>query len=102
MNLFTEISIASEIGEKFTQYHKDHPTVWVKFEELANSLWNSGVRHYGSKGLFEVMRYHTTVDTRPNSKFKINNNYSPHYAKMYEAKYPDRKGFFETREREAA
>ncbi len=87
---------------KFEQYNKEHPEIWEEFERLANRLWDNGTRHYGSKSILEVLRYHTSVDSRPDSQFKINNNYSPYYAKMYKDKYPERKGFFENRERRAA
>jgi hypothetical protein len=96
----SESHFIAQIGnDKFEAYHKANPAVWTEFEKLANKLWDSGVRHYGSKSIMEVIRYHTSVDTRPNSQFKVNNNYTAQYARLYINKYPERKEFFELRER---
>jgi len=101
--LFNEAEAVRSIGnDKFTAYHNANPSVWVEFEKLANRLWDRGIKHYGSKGICEVIRYHTQIDARPGDKFKVNNNYSPMYAKLYLLKHPDRKEFFDCRERKQA
>lgn len=51
-----------------------------------------------AKGIFERIRWHTD---KPNhegkSTFKLNNNYTAIYARMFHACYPEHAGFFRTR-----
>jgi len=82
----------------FDKFLADNPSAWELFCKLANNLWDKGVRHYGSKGIIETMRYHSAIDARPESKYKINNCWTPLFARKYLESYPDRKDFFSLRE----
>ena len=54
-----------------------------------------GFKHFGANALFEVLRWQTGVSG--NDKFKINSNYIAYYARAFESKYPEHKGFFRLR-----
>ena len=83
------------IEDKAVAYDSDYPEIWLKFEEYALRLINRGTKHYGAKAIFEVIRYHTKINT--NEEFKINNNYTAYYARKFHKQYPQYDGFFETR-----
>lgn len=87
-------------SERFEQYHREHPEIYAEFERLAKQLIFAGRTHYSSDGILHIIRYNTAL--RGKGDYKINNNYSPDYARMFESNYPEHEGFFEKRIRKAA
>jgi hypothetical protein len=83
------------VNQAFQQYNEAHPEVYKTFEQMALALINKGVKHYGSKAIIEAIRYHTSVTE--GKEFKINNNITPLFARVFEDKHPQHKGFFEKR-----
>lgn len=79
---------------EFRLYDMANPIIWDKFEEYALNLIEKGWSKYGSKGIMEVVRYHIKLNGVP---IRINNNYTPDYARKFVQKYPQHKGFFEFR-----
>ena len=79
----------------FKQYHLDNPQVYSEFKRLAFQLINRGYIRLGSKQIFEVIRWQTMVSG--NDKFKVNNNYTSDYARMFELDYPIYSGYFTKR-----
>jgi hypothetical protein len=90
------------IQELFEMFDREHPDVYEHFVAIAWNLKRSGVRHYGSKAIFEVIRYHrATTSAADGSKpepFKINNIFTSRYARKMIAEYPEFADFFSTRE----
>lgn len=82
------------IDEKFDTFLEKHPHIWKRFCELADNIWNRGIRHYSSKTILEVIRYHSDADQRPESKFKLDNCLTPILARKYMELHPEREGFF--------
>ena len=83
------------LDQAFQEYNEAHPEVYKTFEQMALALINKGVKHYGSKAIIEAIRYHTSVTE--GLEFKINNNITPLFARVFENKYPQHQGFFEKR-----
>ena len=83
----------------FLTYDEQSPEIWRQFEEISLDLIKRGYKHYSAYAILEVIRYHTGL--RGGDDFKINNNYRSGYARKFLAKYPQLKGFFEIRTREA-
>jgi len=83
------------VNQAFQEYNEAHPEVYKTFEKMALALINKGVKHYGSKAIIEAIRYHTSVTE--GKEFKINNNITPLFARVFENKYPQHQGFFEKR-----
>ena len=77
---------------KFCEYDQKNPQVFDKFEELTFKTIAKGFKNYGAKGIFELIRWHSGVSGE--GKFKVNNNYTPFYARKFEKKYPEHIGFF--------
>ena len=78
------------------QYHKDNPDIWKAFEKFTLEAVAAGKKHYSSKSIFERIRWETEVEAK-HEIFKINNNFTPHYARIFEKKYPNLEGFFRKR-----
>jgi len=88
---------AKEIRQqsRFAKYHQDNPQIYRAFNLFAWEAINKGRKYYGAKALMEVVRWKTTVEG--SGIFKINNNYTSRYARMWEANNPQHEGFFRKR-----
>ena len=84
------------IREAFEQFHKENPQV---LEALRRRALHAKRRDYrpGIKCLFEVMRWHHGTSTH-GDEFKLNNNYTAHYARLLMRTTPELDGFFDLRE----
>ena len=85
----------------FDEYDRAHPDIWEHFERIALDLIRRGVKHYGSKAIFEIIRYHRTLDSGRNDFFRVNNNFTSRYARKFQSKHPQHADFFETRKAKA-
>lgn len=81
--------------DAFLKYHRTNPDIWASFEEKALEIISLGLSHYGAGAIAEVIRYERLK--QGSDGFKINNNYRAYYARVFETKWPEHKGFFETR-----
>lgn len=84
------------IVRNFIAFHRDNPAVYSELKRLAMQLQRVGHKQYGIKSLFEVVRWHTALNTG-NDDFKINNNYGAFFARLLMHYEPELKGFFRLR-----
>lgn len=77
---------------KVVKYHEENPHIYAKFEEVTLQTIERGFKHYSAKGVIEIIRWWTAV--KGNTEYKISNEYSPFYARLFEQKHPQHKGFF--------
>ena len=89
-------SRADQIFAAFKKFHAEHPIVWELFCRFTKEIIGSGFKNYGSKAVFERVRWYTTFET--STIIKLNNNYTSYYARMFHAKFPDYGIFFRNRE----
>lgn len=80
---------------KFQQYHQQNPQVYEKFAEFTFDAIRAGRKYFGAKMIIERIRWYSLVEA--NDGYKVNNNYAPYYARMFEAKHPQYTGFFRKR-----
>lgn len=80
-------------------FHAAHPEAWELFVKFTFELIDRGFKNYGAQhGVFARIRWETdVVDVDGNLTFKVNNNYSPFYARRFMKMYPQYDGFFRTR-----
>ena len=89
---------AAEIEAAALEFHNQNPEVWELFKCFTRQIIARGFSNYSSKAVFERIRWETDeADVDGRSTFKINNNYQPHYARWFMARYPQHDGFFRTR-----
>jgi len=85
--------------EKFIEFHRLNPQVADILEDMADELISRGRKRVGIKMLMEVLRWNYQMKTDdPNSDFKINNNYAPHYSRLLLSRHPNWENVFELRE----
>ena len=82
--------------DDFIRYHVSQPLVWSLFEEYSLRALSAGVKNFGSMAILNRIRWEYQIEKKK-TEFAVNNNYAPVYARLFEMKYPEHKGFFETR-----
>lgn len=80
---------------KFRKYHADNPQVYEQFKRFTFELINAGAKHCGAQAVIERIRWETRVTG--NDGFKVNNNYSSFYSRLFEKDYPQHFGIFRKR-----
>ena len=77
-------------------FHLNNPQIALELRRLALELHQAGLRKYSIKGLYEVLRYNAAIRTT-GKKYKLNNVFTPFYARLLMETEPRLKGFFNTR-----
>lgn len=87
--------------ERFLDFHRAHPEVYDELVKLATKAKKRGRRKWGVKALFEVLRWQREFTDLPSDveDFKLNNNYTAHYARLIMSREPFLATYFETREK---
>lgn len=79
----------------FEQYHKENPHIYKAFKKYSLMAKQKGFKNYSAKSLFEIIRWHTPI--KSGEVFKIDNNYTPDYARKMMQEHKSFKGFFRVR-----
>lgn len=90
LNLFDGIN-----DKKFVEYHEQNPHLYEEFKKIALESIAMGLKNYGAKSIFEIIRWETAK--RGEGEFKINNNYAPLFARLFANEYPEHRDFFRFR-----
>jgi hypothetical protein len=80
---------------KFEKYHSANPEIWQQFKNATFTLIRVGRKHFSADAILHSIRFNTAI--RGGKDFKINNNYSSMYSRMFSANFPEHKEFFEQR-----
>lgn len=88
------------IQERFERFHAENPEVYRMFCRIAAAYARKGHKYVSAKDIFEQIR--VKVDTRHEGLWKLNNNFTALYARLFMDQHPDYKPMFRTRMRKAA
>lgn len=80
--------------ESFITYHEANPQIWHYFKHFAFQAIDKG-KKVGAKGIFERLRWQVEIES--NGEWKVNNNFTAYYARIFALRYPAHKDFFELR-----
>lgn len=88
------------IREAFEEFHAANPHVYRLFKRYAHKafLAQKCAGHFGAKAVWERIRWELNIETDSTDEFKLNNNYTAYYARLYMSDFPAAVGFFRTRE----
>lgn len=78
----------------FMRFFNGHERVWDLFERYALRAVQAR-RPIGGKAIMERVRYE--VEVEDGDPFAVNNNYTSYFCRIFEAKWPEYRGFFEKR-----
>lgn len=92
---FWSWGVPKEKIENFIRYFCEFPIVWREFERLTLEAISRG-EVCTSKGIFEELRKSPSI--RTSEAFKINNIWSPYYARAFAIKFPQHRDYFEFRQ----
>ena len=81
----------------FERYDQDHPQVWRSFENFTMDAIRKGFGNYGARSIFELIRWHTGVNAEFPDGYKVNNTFTPHYARKFMQQHPEHDGYFRIR-----
>ena len=85
------------LPERFKMYHERNPLVYKGLRRLALQLKRRGRKHYGIKGLFEVLRWEHARLSADDEPLKLNNAFTASYARLLMQQEPELQGFFRLR-----
>jgi len=88
---------ADQIEKRFRDFHQSNPKIWSLFKRFTNELIAAGFEHYSSVAVYNRIRWHVDLETQSLDGLKINDHYSPYYARMFHVAYPEHDGFFKNR-----
>lgn len=87
--------------KQFNKFHADNPHVYDLFRSFTFQVIQVPKAHYSARAIFDRIRWFSDIETVSDDPFKISNNHSPFYARLFMRDFPQHKGFFITKEAEA-
>lgn len=78
---------------RFCAYIREHRSVWLKFQNYALQLIDSGQTTIGAKKIFEDLRYDPELEKQM-GKFKAPNEFTAYFARLFILKFPEHSGKF--------
>lgn len=94
--LFLLAASHPDIPHSFIEWLEENFPIWERFEAESLRVINSGRTHYSAYTIREYIR-HETLLQEADSEFKLNNNHTPHLARLFALVHPKHSGFFEFR-----
>ena len=84
--------IGETIRESFIKYHRKHPEVYRKFENMALGAIRKGRKKLSAKLIINVIRWEYYFNSEED--FKINDAYHSYYARLFVAIHPKYSNYF--------
>lgn len=85
-----------DVKTAFEIFHRDNPQVYELFRRFTFQAIDAGRRDFGAKAVMERIRWSSMVETS-GEPYKINNNYTAFYARIFMDSHPEHQGLFQTR-----
>lgn len=67
----------------FSTWVDQNRAIWDEFCSLADKMRASGRKHYSARAVLHVLRWERALKDASQLVFKINNNWSPKMARLY-------------------
>ena len=85
------------IKDAFKEFHQTNPDVYSEFKKLAFEAIEAGRKKISSKMIINVIRWNVMIKTTCYTGFKINDAFTPYYARKFMKDFPTYWGIFNTR-----
>lgn len=82
---------------RFGQFHGENPHVYELFKRFTFEAIRSGRERFSARTILHRIRWYTGVETNDPSGFKVNDHWSPYYARLFVREYPQHARLFEMR-----
>jgi hypothetical protein len=83
-------------SDDFVFWLPENMHIFQAFAIEATKIHSRGFKHYSARTIIHVLRHHSAI-SELNGEWKINNNYSPYLARLFDLAYPHMAGMFEYR-----
>lgn len=83
-------------SDDFVEWLPSNIHIFQAFVIEAAKIHSRGFKHYSARTIIHVLRHHSAI-TELGGQWKINNNYSPYLARLFDLAYPHMAGMFEYR-----
>jgi len=95
----TQLDLFEGINNKdFPDYHNSNPQIYEMFKIYTNKAIQAGFTHISSDFIFHIIRWETKVGALNDPlNFKVNNNFTPFYSRLFMNEHKHLAGFFRTR-----
>lgn len=90
----------SKHTEKFNEFNELHPEVYAYFEQFTMEKIRQGFKHYSAQSILERVRWETEAGAdlfTEGERFKINNNFTAEFSRLFTKNNPRFAGFFRQR-----
>lgn len=94
--LFADAADEPEQLAAFRRFHEDNPHVYRLFCRFALEA-AARRRRFSARTVLHRLRWYTAIETDDPAGFKVNNNWSPFYARLFARDYPQHAGLFARR-----
>lgn len=84
----------TDLKKKFLIYHNANPKVWKLFKKYTFIIIASGKSTYSAKAIFERIRWYHDIEGRDDRGFKLSNNHTAYYSRMFVSAFPEYRDFF--------
>ena len=85
------------ILQAFREFHLKNPDVYKLFEFQALRAIAAGRQKIGAKSITEWLRWEMFINTTNGQSFKLNNNFTSYYVRMFIRRHPQHADKFEIR-----
>jgi hypothetical protein len=79
---------------KFATYHAENPSIYEAFKKFTFQVIQKRKR-FGARSIMERIRWDTVIEG--NDAFKINDNYTAYYVRLFDKDFPEHIDFFRKR-----
>lgn len=83
-------------SDDFVEWLPDNMHIYQAFVVEAIKIHSRGFKHYSARTIIHVLRHHSAI-SEIGGEWKINNNFSPYLARLFDLAYPHMAGMFEYR-----
>ncbi len=99
ITILIEQGASPEKANATLDYIAEHPQLWKSFQRFCLDHAQRGWKQLGSKFVFEHIRYkEANGDYTKYKDYKLCNNYTPYFARLFMDKYPQFGDFFSTKD----
>lgn len=88
----------TNLWKEFEEWHDANPHVWRLFVRFAAEAIAVGRSRFSARTIIHRIRWYTNIELQAVDEYKINNNWSPYYARIFISIYPQYGWIFELRE----
>jgi hypothetical protein len=84
------------LERNFLNFHTKNPAVWTEFQRYAFEAIRAGRVRYSARFIIHKIRWDSAINTSKTSAFKISNDHSPYYARLFNKTFPKHNDLFKT------